>query len=220
EMIMPGLRPDPGVKLAYLPSQVGVDLRIVARGADDHDAEQKGKRLAQHIESICGKYVYGHDEETLEAVVGRLLMEKFTNLSVAESCTGGALGAQITSVPGSSTWFMGGVIAYDNSIKVSALDIPRELIESYGAVSEQCASAMAEGCRKRFATNYALAITGIAGPDGGSDDKPVGTTFVALAGPEKTMVRKSNFGLSRPIVRARASQAALEMLRRDLLSIA
>ena len=219
EMIMPGLRPDPGVKLAYLPSQVGVDLRIIARGADDHDAEQKAKRLAQHIESLCGKYVYGHDDETLEAVVGRLLMEKFSNLSVAESCTGGALGALITSVPGSSTWFMGGVIAYDNNVKISALDVPRELIELHGAVSEQCAKAMAGGCRKRFATNYALAVTGIAGPDGGSDDKPVGTTFVALAGPEKTTVRKSNLGLTRPIVRARAAQSALEMLRRELMSI-
>lgn len=219
ELIMPGMRPDPGVKLAYLPSQIGVDLRIIARGADDTDAEQKAKRIAQHIESLCNNYIYAHDDDTLESVVGKLLMERFSNVSVAESCTAGTLGAQITSVPGSSTWFIGGVIAYDNEVKISMLDVPRELIDTHGAVSEQCAKAMAEGCRKRFATNYALAITGIAGPDGGTDDKPVGTTCIALAGPEKTIVTKSNLGLTRNVVRARASQAALEMLRRDILGI-
>jgi nicotinamide-nucleotide amidase len=163
--------------------------------------------------------VYGYNDDSLEAVVGKLLMERFSNVSVAESCTAGLLGSIVTSVPGSSTWFMGGVIAYGNDVKTSLLDVPASILEFDGAVSEKCARAMAEGCRKKFATNYALAITGVAGPDGGSDDKPVGTTCISLAGPERTIATKSNFGLTRNIVRVRAAQAALELLRRELLGI-
>jgi len=219
DMLQPDLKLEPGVKLAYLPAYSGVDLRIVASDDEPDEAEQKAVRLQRYLEGTVGKYIYGRDDDTLQDVVGQLLKDNDRTLSVAESCTGGQLGMIVTSVAGSSTYFLGGVVSYSNRSKVHHLDVGPEIIEQHGAVSEECAIAMAVGCRQRFESDYALSITGIAGPDGGTDEKPVGTTFVGLSSVHDSYARKFNFGTLREANRSRACYAALELLRRNILDI-
>ncbi len=219
DMLQPDLKLDPGVKLAYLPAYSGVDLRIVASDDDAVEAEQKAVRLERYLETTVGKYIYGKDDDTLQDVVGQLLKDNDRTLSVAESCTGGQLGMVVTSVAGSSDYFLGGVVSYSNESKINHLDVSPEIIEEHGAVSDECAVAMAVGCRKRFESDYALSITGIAGPGGGTEDKPVGTTFVGLSSVHGAYARKFNFGTLREANRSRACYAALELLRRDILDI-
>jgi len=219
EMIAPGLRLEPGVKLAYLPGYGAVDLRVMATAAEPAEAQDKAQRLVQYLEKTLGPYVYGRDDDTLSAVLGQLLKDNDRTLAVAESCTGGQLGMTITETPGSSAYFKGGVIAYDNEVKTAQLGVPAELLAQYGAVSEECALAMAVGCRNLLDTDYALAITGVAGPDGGTDEKPVGTTYVGLASARGSYARRFPFGKDRAMNRTRAVNAALEMLRREILDI-
>lgn len=219
ERITEDLRLETGVRLSYLPGYSGVVLRVRAEAGNPDEAQAKSTRLVRHLETRAGKYIYGRDDDTLEGVVGQLLKDNDKTLAVAESCTGGQLGMTITSVPGSSAFFLGGIIAYDNEVKVSQLDVDASLIEAHGAVSEECALAMARGCRQRFASGYALAVTGIAGPDGGTEDKPVGTVFIALASGHAAYARRFNTGVDRESIRARSVFAALEMLRRDILDI-
>jgi nicotinamide-nucleotide amidase len=219
EMIKPGMEFEPGVRLAYLPSYGGVDLRVMAAGASETEATEKSTKLVRHLEARIGRYVYGRDDDTLEAVVGHLLRDNDKTLAVAESCTAGALGSLVTAVSGSSDYFRGGIIAYANDVKISQLDVPRDIIETNGAVSEECAKAMAAGCRQRFGSDYALSITGIAGPDGGSSDKPVGTTFIGLSSAHDCLARKFTFGSRRDVNRTRAAYSALELLRRSMLDI-
>lgn len=219
ELIKPNLKVPPGVKLAYLPSHGSVSLRVMAFGENKQEANVKAQELARHLEKAVGKYIFGREDDTLEAVVGQLLLDNDKTLSVAESCTGGQLGMTITSVPGSSGYFVGGCLAYTNEVKTSLLEVPGDIFDAYGAVSEECAVAMAAGCRKRFNTDYALAITGIAGPDGGSDEKPVGTTYIGLASAHNSFARLFKFGKDRAVNRTRAVCAALELLRRDILDI-
>ncbi|MEW5995531.1 MAG: CinA family protein, partial [Candidatus Zixiibacteriota bacterium] len=147
------------------------------------------------------------------------LKDNDRTLSVAESCTGGQLGELITSVPGSSAYFVGGVVAYSNEVKRQQLGVPKQILVEHGAVSKECAEAMAEGCRRLFESDYALSITGIAGPEGGADDKPVGTTYIGLSSKHGTCSRQFNFGTLREANRARACYAALEFLRREILDI-
>jgi nicotinamide-nucleotide amidase len=219
ELIQPGLKIESGIRLGYLPNFSGVDLRILATGASQTEADEKAGTLAERIEAQCARYIYGRNDDTLEGVIGRLLEQRKMSLAVAESCTGGELGMLITSVPGSSTYFLGGVQAYGNSVKEQLLGVPLELLQSHGAVSEDCAVAMAQGVRKLLSSMYALSVTGIAGPDGGSDEKPVGTTWIGLAGPNGAYARHFRFGVERQVNRTRATAAALELLRRDLLGI-
>ena len=220
EMIKPGLRLEQGVKLAYLPSPSGVSLRITATGEEQSDVDDKVRKLARYLEKTLGRYTYGTDDDTLEGIVGQLLKDNDKTLSIAESCTGGQLGMTITSVGGSSCYFVGGMLAYDNDVKITQLGVPADIIEQPGAVSEACAVAMASGCRRLFGTDYSLAITGIAGPDGGTDEKPVGTTYIGLASAHTACARLFSFGSERQVNRTRAVYAALEMLRRDILDIA
>lgn len=152
----------------------------------------------------------------LEERVGELLRQKRMTLAVAESCTGGLLGMRITEVPGSSDYFRGGIIAYSNAVKEKVLGVPREILEKHGAVSPECARAMAEGARRVCGADLALAITGIAGPTGGTPEKPVGLVYIALAHPEGVEVERHEFRGSRQGVRWSASEAALELLRRHL----
>lgn len=152
----------------------------------------------------------------LEAEIGEFLREKGLTLAVAESCTGGLLGMRITEVPGSSDYFRGGVIAYSNAVKEKVLGVPREVLVERGAVSAECAQAMAEGVRALLGADLALAITGIAGPTGGTLEKPVGLVYIALAGSLGVEVERHQFQGSRRDVRWAASQAALELLRRHL----
>ncbi len=219
EMIVSDLNLEPGVRLAYLPAYSGVDLRILATADSQAEAAERAQKLERYLESRVGKYVYGKNADTLEAVVGQLLNDNDKTLSVAESCTGGELGMLVTSVPGASAYFLGGVISYANESKIRDLGVDREIIEKHGAVSEECAMAMAKGCREKFESEYGLSITGIAGPEGGTDEKPVGTTFIGLASMHACYARKFNLGVVRESTRARATYAALELLRRDILDI-
>lgn len=219
ELITPQLKLEPGVRLAYLPSYSGVDLRVLAAGENNDDALEKVQKLVRYLEATVGKYIFGRDNDTLESVIGQLLLDNDKTLAVAESCTGGQLGMTVTSVPGASKYFLGGLIAYDNGIKINQLDVGADIIEKHGAVSEPCAAAMAAGCRNLFNADYALSVTGIAGPEGGSDEKPVGTVFIGLASAHANYARGYRLGVKREIIRTRAVYAAMEMLRHDILDI-
>lgn len=219
EMIATHVKGEKSVKVAYLPGYWGTDLRLTATDSSAETAQEKVDRLSKRLESAIGPYIYGRDDETLEGVVGGLLKDNDKSLSVAESCTGGQLSMTITSVSGASEWFKGGVMAYDNQVKIDQLGVPVEIIEAHGAVSAECAQAMAVGCRKLIETDYALSITGVAGPTGGTDEKPVGTIFVGLASAHAQTTIHLKLGTSREANRTRAVYAALEMLRREILDI-
>jgi nicotinamide-nucleotide amidase len=219
ELIEPGLKLEPGVRLAYLPAYSGVDLRILAGADNELEAAEKAQKLVRYLEATVGKYIFGRDDDTLESVVGQLLLDNDKTLAVAESCTGGQLGMTLTSVPGASKYFLGGLIAYDNEVKINQLEVERGIIEEHGAVSESCAAAMALGCRKLFEADYALSITGIAGPEGGSEEKPVGTVFIGLASAHANRARHFRLGVKRDIIRTRAVYTAMEILRQEILDI-
>lgn len=218
ELIAPVYKPEQGIKLAYLPSYGGVDLRLIATAASQSEAVARVDDAAARLIPLIGSHLYGRNSDTLEAVVGALLKEKHATLAVAESCTGGQLGMLITSVAGSSDWFQGGVIAYSNDVKSNQLGVPAPQIETHGAVSEEVARSMAEGARCALASTFALSITGIAGPNGGTEEKPVGTVWIGLSGPDRSFAHKYSFGTDRQINRTRASYAAIELLRRELLA--
>jgi nicotinamide-nucleotide amidase len=219
EMIVDGLKLESGVRLAYLPSPRGVDLRIMASGESDDQAFEKAQTLQRYLESVCGKYIYGYDEDTLEGIIGQLLVDNDKTMAVAESCTGGELGMMITTVPGSSRYFLGGVLAYSNDVKINQLGVDAKILDEYGAVSDVCAIAMASGVRKLLGADYALSITGIAGPDGGTDAKPVGLMYVGLSSTRDAYAKEFHLGTNRDYNRSRAVYAALELLRREILDI-
>ena len=202
--------------LAYLPSTEGVDLRVTAWGLREDEAERRLAQVAAMLRERAGEHAYGADGADLAAVVLDQLRARKGRLVVAESCTGGLLGARITAVPGASSVFIGGVVAYDDVVKSGTLDVSPELLEQYGAVSEQVVSAMAEGVQRQFAVDAALAITGIAGPTGGTADKPVGTVWLAARLGAHTRALKRIFPGDRGEIRARSAQAALDLLRRVL----
>jgi nicotinamide-nucleotide amidase len=219
ELISRGKKTEPGVKLAYLPSFGQVDLRVVATAPNKIEAGEKAERLVRHVERAVAKYLYGRDDDTLASIIGQLLKDNDKSLSIAESCTSGQLGMTITDVAGASAYFVGGMLAYSNDVKQAQLNVSEEMLNEHGAVSEACAIAMATGCRKLFGTDYAISITGIAGPEGGSEDKPVGTTYIGLASAHTATARLFRYGSDRQINRTRAVNSALEMLRRDILDI-
>ena len=205
--------------LAYLPSTEGVDLRVTAWGLREAEAERRLAQVAAVLRERAGEHAYGADGADLAAVVLDQLRARKGRLVVAESCTGGLLGARITAVPGASSVFIGGVVAYDDVVKSGTLDVSPELLEQYGAVSEQVVSAMAEGVQRQFAVDAALAITGIAGPTGGTADKPVGTVWLAARLGARTRALKRIFPGDRGEIRARSAQAALDLLRRVLVDV-
>lgn len=196
-----------------------VQVRGVAGGPE---AERRARLAAieARLAELLGGAVYSRrEEDTLETVVGRLLAERGETLATAESCTGGLLAERVTRVPGSSAWFVGGVVSYSNRLKTRLLGVPEELLAEHGAVSEAVARAMAEGARQRLGADWAVAITGIAGPGGGSDEKPVGTVDFAWAGPAgETVHRRRRFLGDRDWIRRLSAQFALERLRRRLMS--
>jgi nicotinamide-nucleotide amidase len=203
----------PGFSLAYLPSYGGVRLRISASGENRKEIENLVNNQIEILLAAIRPFVYGYDEESLPEVLGKIFREKKLTLSVAESCTGGSVSACITSVAGSSEYYKGGIVAYSNEIKETELSVPENLITEYGAVSEQVVLAMARGILARFQTDLAIAVTGIAGPSGGSPDKPVGTVWIAV-GDKKTLVsRMFHFGENRERNIFRTTQTALNMLR-------
>jgi len=201
------------LKLAYLPQPGIVRLRLTAEGNDKTALSLLIKEKIEELKVIIGKYIFGYDNDTLESIVGSLLKNSGKTLSTAESCTGGYIAHLITSVPGSSEYFKGSVITYANEIKTGFLDVKVETLIHYGAVSEETVIQMAENIRKKFRTDYAVAVSGIAGPDGGTEEKPVGTVWIAIATPGKTLSKKFLFGDNRLRNIQRASLTALNLLR-------
>jgi len=194
-------------------------VRPVARAESAAEAERLLAETCRTIRERLGAIVYGEGDETLEAVVGRLLRERGRTLAVAESCTGGLVAQKLTDVPGSSAYFLGGVVAYSDASKRALLGVPAELLAAHGAVSDEVARAMAEGARARFGADLAVATTGIAGPGGGSAGKPVGLVHLALADGARTHADHFVFPLDRARHRVLSAQVALDWVRRSLLSL-
>lgn len=202
------------IRLAFLPGADGVDLRLTVRAPDAAAADARLKAAALKLRAPIERYVYGEGETEFSAVVIEECRRHKARIAVAESCTGGLLAVRLTDIPGSSDVFVGGVIAYDNSVKVAELDVGQEIIDGFGAVSEQTAVAMARGAARKFGTEVAIGITGIAGPGGGSAEKPVGLVWIAVEGP-RPRAKSFIFGGDRAEIRHRAVQAALGMIRRQ-----
>jgi len=208
-----------GVNLAFLPSYKGVRLRIDASGEDVFQVESSIQKVVDYIRSKIGNYIFGEGEISLAQVVGDLLSERNETVAVAESCTGGLLGGEFTNIPGSSRYFLGGVIAYSNEIKERILGVEKEVIQKFGAVSQETAKQMAENVRKLFNSTYGISITGIAGPEGGTKEKPVGTVWISLSTADKVIAKKFQFGDDRHINRERSVGAALTLLYSYLKNI-
>jgi nicotinamide-nucleotide amidase len=194
-------------------------LRPLARGASEAEAEAKLDEICDAIRDRLGPLVYGEGDDSMEKVVGRLLAEQGRTIAVAESCTGGLIAERITDVPGSSGYFLGGVVAYANSAKQDLLGVPADVLETHGAVSDATVRAMAEGVRRRFGADIGVATTGISGPDGGSDEKPVGLVHLALARDGETHAEHFVFPLDRTRHRQLTAQVALDWVRRSLLGV-
>lgn len=208
-----------GIKLAYLPSPGVVKLRLSCYGSEDAaDARERVDRKAAELYQLIPELIFGEGKERLEQIVGRLLKEGGQTLSLAESCTGGYVSHLVTSVPGSSGYYIGGVVSYANAVKMEELGIPSDMLELNGAVSQPVVERMAEGVRQALRTDWSIALSGIAGPEGGTVEKPVGTVWIAVAGPNGTKAEKVFFPSSREQVIRRSAMAALDMLRLALLA--
>ncbi len=206
------------IKLAYLPGQGQVKLRLTATGQDRDQLDQEIEQCIEALIPLVGEFIFSTQNEELEEVVGKLLVQKQATMGCAESCTGGYLAHSITQVPGSSAYFMGSITSYDNRVKREQLGVLEETLRNYGAVSEYTAREMAEGARDVLGVDYALSTTGVAGPTGGSADKPVGTVWIACATPHGTEVKKFQFTQQRATNIRWASYQALAMLYRHLIS--
>jgi competence/damage-inducible protein CinA-like protein len=203
---------NPSTTILATPGAVEVHLRASAES--DEEAEALLTELGDKIELALGEHVFSTHGETMEEVVGMYLVMKHKTLAVAESCTGGLLSERLTRIPGSSNFFLGGAVCYSNDLKMKICGVPAVLLEQDGAVSKPVAQALAEGIRRRSGADIGLGITGIAGPTGGSPEKPVGLVFISLADEHGTQIREFRFPGSRERIRHWASQAALEMVRR------
>ncbi|HZL11171.1 MAG TPA: competence/damage-inducible protein A [Prolixibacteraceae bacterium] len=201
------------IKLAYLPSPMMVRLRLSGYGTDQSALEAEIEQQVRKLMMIIPESIFGFDDENMGIVIGRMLVQSSKTLAIAESCTGGNIAHFLTSNSGSSAYFKGGVVAYSNEIKNRLLDVPMELIETYGAVSPQVAEAMALGAQKVLNADYSIATTGIAGPDGGTEDKPVGTVWIAVAGPSGVKSKKYVFRHNRERNIIRTTHTSLNMLR-------
>jgi nicotinamide-nucleotide amidase len=205
------------IKLAYLPHFGQVRLRLTGTGTDQDVLE---KELAEQVASVLPlieEHVFGYDSDELEAVIGTLLMNSNATVSTAESCTGGYVANQITGIPGSSRYFEGSMVSYSNEVKMNVLGVSSETLEAYGAVSEQTAREMAEGARRLLNTTFAISTTGIAGPDGGTAEKPVGTVWIACATPDETFTQLLTLRNNRKINIELTCSYALNLLRKTIL---
>lgn len=210
EDLLDGVAP---LRVAFLPAPVGVDLRLTSWGGlTEAEAEAALNAAEAKLSERLAPYAYGRDDEDLADAVGRFLTERGLTLAVAESCTGGLIGKRVTDRPGASVFFLGGVIAYDDAVKLRLLGVPRAVLTSYGAVSRETVIAMADGVRALAGADTAVAVTGIAGPGGATPEKPVGTVWIAAAAGEDTEARRHLFPGDREEIRDRAAQAALALL--------
>jgi len=205
------------IKLAYLPASGVIKLRLTGTGSNHAEISKLINDQADKLYKIIPEFIYGENEESLEMVIGTLLKNQNKTLSVAESCTGGEISHLITSVPGCSAYFSGSVTAYANSVKTGFLGVNIDLITKHGAVSEEVVREMAIEARKKFNTDFAVATTGIAGPDGGTEAKPVGTLWIAVASEKGIITEKRVFGNDRNTNIRRFSLAALNLLRKQIL---
>ena len=205
------------IKLAYLPQPGIVRLRLSAKGPDKQALKQELNQLTEALKQIVPEVIFGYDDILLEEAVGKLLKEKGKTVATAESCTGGYLAHLITSIPGSSDYFLGSIISYSNDVKMNQLGVSSNDLENHGAVSQEVIEQMATGARERLKTDYALATSGIAGPDGGTEEKPVGTVWISLAGPDGVISQRFHFGEHRGRNIRRSALAALNMLRMELI---
>lgn len=203
--------------IAFLARPNEVSVRITAKAADRDEATKMISVVADQVRQKLGENVFGEDNQTMEEAVGILLSEKHKTLAVAESCTGGLISDRITDVSGCSNYFQGTVIAYSNQIKINLLGVSEEDLNQHGAVSSPVAIQMAQGVRKLARTDYALGVTGIAGPTGATPQKPVGLVYIAVSSEDDTYSKEFRFLGDRTVVKRRASQMALDMLRRELL---
>jgi nicotinamide-nucleotide amidase len=206
------------IRLAYLPSYGIIKLRLTATGSDNTLLTNILNTQIRKLYEIIPDLIFGENEELLEVVIGKLLKEKGRTVCSAESCTGGNIAHMLTSVPGSSLYYKGSVIAYNNNVKQELLNVPAEIIEKSGAVSEEAVSKMAEGARKLLKTDFSVATSGIAGPDGGTESKPVGTIWIAIASERGVVTEKHIFGSDRKVNITRFSVAALNLLRKQIIS--
>jgi nicotinamide-nucleotide amidase len=205
------------IKLAYLPAEGIIKLRLTATGSDHDQLTNLVNEQVRKLYETIPEYIYGENEESLEMVIGKLLTEKNMTVSTAESCTGGEIAHLITSVPGSSLYYKGSVIAYSNSVKTQLLGVQDFILTRYGAVSENTVKEMAVGARSLLKTDFVIATSGIAGPDGGNESKPVGTVWMAVSSEHGTICEKRVFGNDRITNIKRFSLAALNLLRKQII---
>lgn len=204
------------VQTSILFNKSEVEIHIAASSDKAEIAKTTAEKLAHELNEALGNAVFSENGETMEEVVGNRLKERGETVSVAESCTGGLIARRLTEIPGSSAYFMEGAVTYSNDAKMRTLNVSPDILEKHGAVSAECAEAMAAGMRKYAGTDHAISVTGIAGPDGGSDEKPVGTVFIGYAGETGVKSVKIVLPGDRYLIRWRSSQAALDYLRRQL----
>ena len=206
------------IKLAYLPSVGAVRLRLSAYGNDNSVLAEELNTIVDSLYACIGEYIYGEEEDTLSQSVGKLLAAKNNTVATAESCTGGYLAHLLTSIPGSSSYYTGSILAYANVIKENILQVDKNILIQNGAVSEACVKAMAENCRRIMHTDYAIATSGVAGPSGGTKEKPVGTVWIAVATPTHCIARVFNMGDHRGRTIERTALMGLDMLRKELIA--
>ena len=204
------------IKLAYLPEAGKVRLRLSAYGADKAQLEQEVAERIEMLKLIIGDNIYGYDDETISSVIGKLLNQKGATVATAESCTGGLIGNMITEVSGSSAYYKGGIVAYSNELKERLLGVRHETLEQYGAVSEETAIEMARGCLAVTGADYAIATTGISGPTGATEEKPLGLVYVAIASCEEVVCNRYVFTTTRQQHQQRTANQALFDLYKQL----
>jgi len=205
-----------GVNIGFYPNFPENHVVLIARHASEAEAKKKLKKAEGYVKERLRDYIFAYDRETLESLVASLLTERKLTLAVAESCTGGLITDRLTDIPGSSAFLERGVVTYSNVSKTELLGVPEQVLHEFGAVSEQTAILMAEGVRKIGKTDLGLAVTGIAGPTGGTEEKPVGTVFIALTDGKKTICHRSFYRWDRRRIKMVSSQSALMMLKRYL----
>ncbi len=209
-----------GVSLAYLPSPGLVKLRLTAY-AENGNKEAVEEKMAHYISELerrIPQYIFGREKDTVAKAIQDLFQSRGFTLAAAESCTGGLIAHEITSIPGSSVHFLGSMVTYSNQAKMTILGVKKETLDNYGAVSEQVVREMAEGVRQKLRSDYAIATSGVAGPDGGSEEKPVGTVWVSIAGPKKTLAKRLNLGKSRDRNIRISMLTVLNWLRQEIIS--
>ena len=209
------------IKLAYLPAPGMVRLRLSTKGNNQQNLMVNVERKIEELKLIIPEYIYGYEtfgeeNETLEQIIGKLLKSKNQTISTAESCTGGYISHLITKVPGSSDYYVGSVISYSYEIKETELGVSQKILDEQGAVSQPVVEQMARAIQKKYKTDYSIAASGIAGPGGGTNDKPVGTVWIALATPERVIAEKFQFGNHRERNIQKTANAALNLLRKEL----